>query len=180
MRKSSFTAIQISKCALCTAIISICSWIQIPSPVPFTLQTLGIFLTLGLLGGKLGTLSILSYILLGIVGVPVFSGFQGGINAVMGATGGYIVGFIFSGLIFRLIETFCSKNNLSLIVSMLIGLLVCYISGTLWFMLVYSNQNGSIGIWQTLCWCVIPFIIPDILKIFCVSAIVKKIKKHNV
>ena len=60
-------------------IISICSWISIPASVPFTLQTLGVFTAVGLLGGKRGSFSVLVYILLGMIGVPVFSGFSGGI-----------------------------------------------------------------------------------------------------
>ena len=64
--------------ALGAAFISVCSWITIPGTVPFTLQTFGIFLTVGLLGGKRGSMAVLVYILLGAAGIPVFSGFTGG------------------------------------------------------------------------------------------------------
>ena len=69
------------------ALIAVCSWISIPTAVPFTLQTFAVFLTLGLLGGRLGTLAVTVYLLLGAVGLPVFAGFHGGLGAVLGATG---------------------------------------------------------------------------------------------
>ena len=89
--------------ALMAVIITICSWISIPLVVPFTLQTFAIFFALVFLGGTYGTISITVYILLGIIGVPVFSGFKSGIAAITGPTGGYIVGFVFSGLLFLLL-----------------------------------------------------------------------------
>ena len=73
---------------LFAALLAICSWISIPTTIPFTLQTMGVFLAVGLLGGKRGTISILLYLLIGAVGVPVFSGFKGGIGALAGPTGG--------------------------------------------------------------------------------------------
>ena len=80
--------------AVFAVIIAICSWISIPATVPFTLQTFAIFLTVGVLGGKKGSLAVLVYILLGAVGVPVFAGFSAGIGILFGNTGGYIVGFL--------------------------------------------------------------------------------------
>ena len=70
--------------AVFAVVMAICSWISIPATVPFTLQTFGVFLAVGVLGGKRGTLSILVYILLGAVGVPVFAGFSGGIGSLFG------------------------------------------------------------------------------------------------
>ena len=78
--------------ALFAAIIAVCSWIQIPMTVPFTMQTFAVFCALTTLGGKGGTISILIYIVLGAVGVPVFAGFTGGIGILFGTTGGYIIG----------------------------------------------------------------------------------------
>ena len=80
----------LARAALFAALIAICSWISIPTAVPFTLQTFAVFLALGVLGGKLGTLSVAVYLLLGAVGLPVFAGFQGGLGALLGATGGYL------------------------------------------------------------------------------------------
>ena len=81
------------------ALMAICSWISIPTTVPFTLQTFAVFMAVGVLGGKRGTLSVLVYILLGAIGVPVFAGFAGGLGILTGSTGGYILGFLFSALI---------------------------------------------------------------------------------
>lgn len=148
-----------------TAIITICSWISIPSTVPFTLQTMGVFTTVGILGGKRGTLSVITYILLGIIGVPVFAGFTGGIGIVLGTTGGYIIGFLFSALIMWGMERIFGTGKIVLILSMAVGLLGCYAVGTVWFMEVYARSSGAIGLGTVLCWCVIPFIVPDLVKI---------------
>ena len=78
--KKGFTTQDITYIGLFTVLIAICSWISIPTTVPFTLQTLGVFLTIGLLGGKRGTISIIIYIVLGAVGLPLFAGFSGGVD----------------------------------------------------------------------------------------------------
>lgn len=79
-------------------LIAVCSWISIPAAVPFTLQTMGVFTAVGILGGRRGSMAVLIYILLGIIGIPVFAGFTGGIGVLAGTTGGYIVGFLVSAL----------------------------------------------------------------------------------
>lgn len=151
--------------AVFVALIAICAWISIPAPVPFTLQTFGVFVTVGILGGKRGSLSILIYLLLGAIGVPVFSGFRGGIQALLGATGGYIIGFLLSALAMWGMEKLLGKKTWVLALSMVLGLLVCYAFGTIWFMVVYAQNSGAVGLMTALGWCVFPFIIPDIIKI---------------
>lgn len=146
-------------------IIAICSWIAIPMAVPFTLQTFAIFLAVGVLGGRRGTLAVLVYVLLGAVGVPVFAGFTGGIGVLLGSTGGYIVGFLVSALVMWGMEKVIGRKTWALAVQMVIGLLVCYAFGTVWFMQVYARETGAIGIGTVLAWCVIPFIVPDLLKV---------------
>ena len=96
--------------ALFSVFITLCAWIQIPLVVPITLQTFGIFLSLLLLGGYFGTLSVLTYICLGLVGLPVFSGFQGGVSALLGAGGGYIIGFLCLALVYWFFEKSFSKK----------------------------------------------------------------------
>lgn len=147
------------------AIIAICSWISIPTVVPFTLQTMGVFLTTGILGGKRGTLAVLTYIFLGLIGLPVFSGFNAGIGAVFGATGGYIIGFLCSALLMWGMEKAFGKGRAVLLISMFAGMIVCYVFGTFWFMAVYMRNSGAIGLGTVLGWCVFPFIIPDVVKI---------------
>lgn len=151
--------------AVFTVVMAICSWISIPANVPFTLQTFGVFVAVGVLGGRRGTLAVLVYILLGAVGVPVFSGFSGGIGKLLGNTGGYIVGFLFSALVMWAMERAFGKSPAVQILSMILGLLVCYAFGTAWFMVVYARTSGAVGLATVLGWCVFPFIIPDLIKI---------------
>jgi biotin transport system substrate-specific component len=145
--------------ALFAVLIAICSWISIPTVVPFTLQTFAVFLTVGVLGGKRGTLSVLVYVLLGAVGIPVFAGFKGGLGVLLGNTGGYIIGFIFSALLMWGLEKAIGRSFWALILSMVLALIVCYAFGTAWFMLVYAKNVGAIGLSTVLGWCVLPFIL---------------------
>ena len=163
--RSSLSISDLTLIALFTAVIAVCSWISIPAAVPFTLQTFAVFLATGLLGGKRGTLTVLVYILLGAIGVPVFSGFTGGIGHLLGPTGGYIIGFIFSALVMWFAENRFGKSLKVLAASMVIGLIVCYAFGTAWFMAVYTKETGEIGLMTALGWCVFPYIIPDAVKI---------------
>lgn len=164
--------------ALFAAIMAVCSWIQIPMTVPFTLQTFAIFCALGTLGGKSGTISVLVYIVLGAVGVPVFAGFSGGMGVLMGTTGGYIIGFLFTALLYWAITHFFGEKLPVMIIAMVLGLLVCYAFGTAWFMIVYANANGVVGLITALGWCVFPFIIPDLVKIALAILIAKRIPKR--
>lgn len=164
--------------ALFAAIMAVCSWIQIPMTVPFTLQTFAVFCALGTLGGKSGTLSVFVYIVLGAVGVPVFAGFSGGIGVLLGTTGGYIIGFLFTALLYWAITHFFGDKLPVMIAAMVLGLVVCYAFGTAWFMIVYTNANGAVGWITALSWCVFPFIIPDLVKIALAILIAKRIPKR--
>ena len=161
-----------------TAMISICSWISIPASIPFTLQTMGVFTTVGLLGGKRGTLTVLTYILLGAIGIPVFAGLTGGISVLLGTTGGYIIGFLLSALLMWGLETIMGRNQIVLAFSMVAGLIVCYVFGTAWFMLIYTQHSGVIGLSTVLGLCVIPFIIPDLIKIGVALFLINRLKKR--
>ena len=162
--------------AIGAALIAICSWISIPTAVPFTLQTFAIFFVLLALGGERGTLATLVYVLLGAVGVPVFAGFSGGIGVLLGNTGGYIIGFLFTGLIYILFTKFFKKNIVMKVVALVLGLAVCYAFGTAWFMHVYMKSSGEVGLLTVLGWCVFPFIIPDLLKLVLAVVISKRIE----
>lgn len=153
--------------AMFIALITVCSWISIPVGIPFTLQTFAMFVTIGLIGTKRGTISIALYVLLGAVGVPVFSGFKGGFSTLLGPTGGYIIGFVIGGFVTGIIiDLFGKKKDVILLAcAMLAGLLVCYAFGTAWFMVVYAQNGSAIVLTSALALCVVPFIIPDCLKI---------------
>ena len=170
-----FRTVDMAYIALFAVMIAVCSWISIPATVPFTLQTFGVFLAVGVLGGKRGTLAVLVYLLLGIVGLPVFAGFSGGIGCLLGTTGGYIVGFLFSALVMWAMERFLGKKPWVLALSMVLGLIVCYAFGTVWFMQVYAKTTGAIGIWTALGWCVFPYIVPDLVKIVLAMVLCKRL-----
>lgn len=164
--------------SLFASLITICSWITVPFVIPFTLQTFAIFLTVALLGGKRGTIAVCCYILLGICGLPVFSNFNSGASTLLGTTGGYISGFIFMALVMWAFEAMFGKKTHVLVISMIVGLLVLYAFGSLWYMLVYMKDTGTVGITAVLIKCVAPYILPDIAKMFLAVIIKKRLEKH--
>lgn len=163
--KPKMRTVDMAYIAMFAVVMAVCAWISIPAAVPFTLQTLGVFLAVGMLGGKRGTLAVLIYLLLGAVGTPVFAGFNGGLGYMLGSTGGYIVGFLLSALTMWGFEAALGRKTWVLAVSMVLGLAVCYAFGTAWFMVVYAKNTGAIGLMTALGWCVIPYIVPDLVKI---------------
>ena len=164
--------------AMCTALMCICSLITIPFAVPFTLQTFAVFFSLLLLGGKRGALSICAYIGLGLAGMPVFSGFMGGVAVIFGATGGYLIGFILAALIYLAAEKLFGERKVVSLLSISLGLLACYIFGSIWFMVLYIKNTGEIAFWTVLAQCVLPFVIPDVLKICLAFLLDKRLKKY--
>ena len=154
--------------ALFACLMAICAWISIPGQIPFTLQTMGVFLAVGLLGGKRG---------MGAVGLPVFSGFAGGLGKLLGMTGGYIVGVLVSALLMWAMEALFGSKKWVLPVSMVVGLIACYAFGTAWFMVVYTSSKGAITLGAVLGMCVIPYIIPDAVKIAVALLLTKALKR---
>ena len=130
--------------ALGAVLLAVCSWLAVPAPVPFTLQTFAVFCVLELLGGRRGTLAVLVWLLLGAAGLPVFSGFRGGLGALLGATGGYLLGFLLTGLVYWLFERFSRRGALR-VPALVLGLLLCYAFGTLWFVRVYARTGGAVS-----------------------------------
>ena len=159
------------------ALIAVSSWISIPSTIPWTLQTLGVYLTVLILGGKRGTMAVLLYILVGLLGIPVFSGMRAGVNVLFGLTGGYIIGFVFLALCMWMMEKM-TYTLVGLIFSMLIGLIACYSFGTIWFMMIYHQSVGTIDVLSVLNLCVFPFVIFDLIKICIAVMISRRIQKH--
>ena len=162
------------------ALIVVCSWIQIPAAVPFTLQTFAVFLAVGLLGGKHGTIAVLIY------DPSQFGVWVPGIGALLGTTGGYIIGFVFAALTMWLLngvrphkksinKSLEKFNGVRPLLGMVAGLIVCYAFGTAWFVIVYTNTKEPIGILTALTWCVFPFIIPDVIKIILAMALRRKL-----
>lgn len=156
------------RCALFAALIAICAWISVPVfDIAFTLQTFAVFLTLGLLGGKSGSVAIAIYLLLGAAGMPVFSGFRGGIGALAGVTGGYLWGFLAAALVYRALEQFGKLP------AMIAGQLVCYLCGSVWFLLYTGG-----GLFLILLRCVVPYLLPDAAKIALAYVLTRRLGRH--
>lgn len=155
----------LTRTAMGAVIIALCACISIPAAVPFTLQTFGIFLVLAVLGARQGSMAVIVYILLGLVGLPVFAGFSGGPGALLGPTGGYIVGFAFIGSVCLLADRLPLPELARCLVGNLAGLAVCYGFGTFWFIRVSAMNGSAYSLPAVLGMCVIPFILPDCIKL---------------
>lgn len=177
-------------CGLFAAIMAVCSMITIPlgfTPVPVNLGTLGVFLTGGILGRKYGTVSMAVYVLIGAIGVPVFAGFRGGVGVLAGPTGGYIIGYIVAVFLIGLILELATSRlkaaaedspsrlcpgYVTTAIAMVIGLLACYLLGTIWFII----STGT-GVWASLIACVFPFLPGDALKIAAATILVQRLRR---
>ena len=168
---------KISYTALFCALIVICSWISVPvsSGIAFTLQTFAVLLAAQLLGWKYGTAAVAAYIALGAAGLPVFSGFRGGVGVIAGVTGGYIVGFIFVALIVGISKKLFGSKTLPSIISMTLGVVVCYAFGTAWFCVVYSGETTFLA---ALASCVLPYLPFDALKIAAAVLLTRRLEKY--
>ena len=153
--------------SLFASLMALCSWLSIPiPPVAFTLQTFGVLLSLGVLGGKWGSVSVLLYLLLGLVGLPVFSGFRGGAGAFLDPTGGFLWGFGAAALIYWAME------RIGKLPAMVLAQLVCYGCGCWWF----ATYSGSFP--AAILACVVPYLLPDGIKLWLALTVSKRIKKH--
>ena len=164
-------------CALFAALMAVCAWISVPlGSMTFTLQTFGVFLALLTLGGKRGTIAIFVYLCLGAVGLPVFSGFRGGMGMFFGATGGYLWGFLAAALLYWLLTAvFGAKGR---IVSVILGLLLCYACGAGWMAFVMLDEWGSVSTAEVLTAFILPYLLPDGFKIFLAFLLSARLKRH--
>ena len=152
-----------TRCALFTGLMAVCSWLSVPmGNGAVTMQTLGLFLTLGILGGRKGCAAVLTYLCLGAVGLPVFSGFQGGFAVLLGPMGGFLWGFLLSAAAYWRME-----NHLPLWAKLVLCQLICYTCGILWYGFAYSYAQ----IWLV----IVPYLIPDALKISLSLILIKKL-----
>ena len=177
MAKSHFQILDLVYTGVAAALIAVCAWITVPvGAVPVTLQTMAVCLAAGLLGAKRGTAAVLVYILLGAVGVPVFAGFKGGIGVLLGATGGYIIGFIFTALLTGFVADKTHRRLLPTAAAMAGGVLLCYAFGSLWFALVFIKNGDPKSIGAILSMCVLPFLLPDAAKIALAAFLTNRLK----
>ena len=152
--------------AVMAAVMAVCAWITIPGPVPFTLQVFGIAAAVCFLGGKYGTIAMAVYLLVGAAGAPVFSGFKGGFGVLAGPTGGYLWGFLLMGLLYWGGTALFGEKRWLQAVLLLTGLLLCYLTGTLWFVYVSGAAGKEVTFGAALGMCVLPFVLPDLVKLY--------------
>jgi len=164
-----------------TALMAVCAWISIPVPKPFvqfTMQTFAVFAALLALGGRRGTYAITAYLLLGAVGAPVFSGFRGGLDVLLGTTGGYILGFFFTALLYWVL-TDCLGESLQVKIGVgLLGMVTCYAFGTAWYLILTIQTGSPMGLMTALSYCVFPFILPDLVKLALAVLLARRVERY--
>lgn len=164
---------------LFAALMAVCAWISVPMPaplVPFTLQTFGVFAAVTTLGGRRGTFAVGAYLLLGLVGLPVFTGFRGGPGALLGTTGGYILGFLLCAAVYWLATAWLGESLPVVLGSCIAGLAVCYAFGTAWFLALYTRTTGPMGLGAALGMCVAPYVVPDLVKLALAVAVSRRLR----
>lgn len=158
-----------TRCAIFSAVMAVSAWIAVPlGDLAVSLQTLSLFLTLSLLGGKAGSAVCLVYLALGAVGLPVFTGFQGGIAILLGPTGGYLWGFLAAAILYWVLQTHVNSW-----LAMGLGLFLCYICGTAWYFFLYTDA----GLWAVILKCVVPYILPDLAKLTAAQLLAPRLQR---
>lgn len=165
--------------ALLTAVICVMApWSVQAGPIPITFATLAIYLSAYILGPVDATISVLVYLIIGIIGIPVFSGAAGGLGKVAGPTGGYLVGYLFLACIAGFFACKFEKKVWLQVVGMVIGTAVLYLFGTVWFCI---QAQAAVGYAVSVC--VLPFLLGDAVKIAAASVVGipvrKQLKKMN-
>ncbi len=166
------TVYQLTTCALMAALMCILGPMSIPiGPIPISFTNLVLYLTVYLLGAKGATVSYLVYMLLGAVGMPVFSGYTGGLAKLAGPTGGYLVGFLFITLISGIVLERTNAHPIWTFLAMVVSTAIAYALGTAWFM--FQSQTP---LWSALTLCVFPFIPADLAKMVVATGLGKAIR----
>lgn len=155
--------------ALCTVILAVCSQIIVPGAIPFTMQTFAAAFISAVFGAKRACRAVIIYILLGIFGIPVFSSFRAGIPALLTPPGGYIIGLIPFCAVSGFFCTRFGRRFAVMLPAMLVGLAMCYAVGTAQYM-VYAKNS----VIPALSVCVLPFILPDALKLILAAVLAKR------
>lgn len=160
--------------AACLLIVS--AWISIPFPVPVTLQTFAVPLTLMTFGGRRGFYAITVYLLMGVTGLPVFSGFQGGVGVLLGPSGGYLMGFFLMALLYRITLPCRKGTRWQMLFLSCIGLILCYGCGTAWYVVNYTSPGSDP--WSVLGLCVLPFLLPDLMKLLLAFTVSSRLSRY--
>lgn len=160
-------------CALFAALTAVCSQIQIPLPmIPINLALFSVYLCGALMSKSRAALAMAVYMLMGIIGLPVFTGLRGGAGVLFGRTGGYILGYVLSAFLTSLILEKWGRAYWKMCLAMAAGTAGCYAFGTAWFMVLTGN-----GLWASLTVCVFPFLIGDAVKILLAALLAGRLEK---
>lgn len=168
--------------AVFTALTAVCAWLSIPVPKPFvqfTMQTFAIFAALLTLGGKRGTYTVAAYLLLGAVGAPVFSNFRGGPDVLLGTTGGYILGFLFTALLYWLMTARLGEGFPVKAAACVLGMATYYAFGTAWYLALTFQSGSPVGLTAALGFCVFPFIVPDLVKLALAALLARRMGRYS-
>lgn len=163
--------------SLFATLMCIGAWIHFPSVVPATMQTFVVFCALGLMGSKKTFLMLVIYIFLGAVGLPVFSGFNSGLGALTGPTAGFIWGFLLGVPVFYIFEKYFSHKKSLIIIGYIIYILIHYIPGALWYCVFSAEALTVGGIISSSLVTVVPFILPDAIKLMLSLLVIDRLKK---
>lgn len=159
-KKSVFTVREMVFIAICAALICVLAPISVPvGAIPISLGTFAIYFSAALLGGKRGTIAVIVYIMLGVVGLPVFTAMRGGAAVLFGATGGYIIGYIPLAFLTGVFSDMRSKLHWTMPLGMVLGTVVMYTFATAWYMII----NGC-TLAAALLACAVPFLVFDAVK----------------
>jgi len=161
--------------AICVAFIALCSYIAIPFAVNFSLQLFAVFLISGCFPPTISVSATVIYLMIGIIGLPVFSGFNSGISAIVGASGGFLISFVFASFIISVFQKYYYKKSFFYIITASLSLIVCYIFGSLWYVYVFCYPNPC-SLMTALTVSVFPFIFFDISKLLLAFVLLKKLR----
>ncbi len=166
--------ISITMTALMTAILCILAPFSIPlSTVPISLGTFAVYLCAAILGPQKGIISVLIYLMLGLVGIPVFAEGMAGFGVLAGPTGGYLIGYLVIAFFTGFFTKKWGKNPVIVFSGMAIGTIGCYLIGTIWL-----GLQLKFGVWEALMAGVIPFIPGDVIKMVACTAISLPVRKQ--
>ncbi len=166
---------KLTRCALCAATMALCAWITLPSAVPITMQTFALFLILLLFEGKTAAAAVTVYLLLGSIGLPVFSGMQGGIGVLLGPTGGFLIGFLLMALLDWCISLICRRRPLPVkLCCIALGLMLCYLTGAAWYRHITATDSflTALGV------CVLPALPADVIKLLLAAIICRPMRRR--
>ena len=161
----------IARCGVLVALLAASAWITVPlGPVPFTMQTFVLALLPQVLGTRDALFTVVIYLLLGTVGVPVFSGFQGGLGVLMGPTGGYLLGFAAGMPVAGFVAHADMLPRRARGVAA--GIALSYVLGTFQLMNVYGIDAPA-----ALAVAVAPFVVPDVVKVVASVGVAERINR---